>query len=229
MSDFQNILKGIGGNITHVPIINGRRVKPTSATVTITTNGGDDLPTPVSAEAATINSETGVVTYAVTAANAVNQSNNYRARFTVVYDSGSYIRDEFYNVVKAIHYYKLHEESVYSEMPSLRNTDSIQTVDDWISHAFSLHLEHDLRARGIQSYQMVRTEDLKQALLFKTIELMAQQMTEEVDDIWDSHRQRYRDSYMTSLRGVKARDVDETGFLNDSESNINFGRMRVVR
>jgi hypothetical protein len=94
----QEIIKSTSGTIQCEFIIDGVRVVPTSATVTIVSPTGLDLTTPVTDAACTI-STYGIVSYTLAAGNTGTAAEGYMATFTAVIDTVNNYQRVIFDIV----------------------------------------------------------------------------------------------------------------------------------
>lgn len=94
----QELLQNLAGTLTLKKYIDNIQIVPTSATITITDAAGDELPTPVTAAAMSIDSY-GTMTYSMITANTGVLGENFKAVVTYVYNGNSYVQDFLFDVV----------------------------------------------------------------------------------------------------------------------------------
>lgn len=97
----QEILQNSTEKLTFAKYFDGVRAVPTSATITITGDDvdGDELPTPVTAAACSIDTD-GFITYTMLAANTVSLGENFRALFSYVVSGITYTDVIYFDIVK---------------------------------------------------------------------------------------------------------------------------------
>jgi hypothetical protein len=97
----QEILQDSTEKLTFAKYVDNVQVVPTSATITITGTDvdGDELPTPVTASACTIDA-LGTISYNMLSANTVSLSENLRAVFSYVVATVTYTDVIYFDIVK---------------------------------------------------------------------------------------------------------------------------------
>ncbi len=94
----QEIYQNRSEAITYKKYIDNLQIVPASATVTITTGGGEDMPTPITDAACAIDG-VGTVSYTLSAANTVNLGENFVAEFKYIYNAVEYLDRLLFDIV----------------------------------------------------------------------------------------------------------------------------------
>lgn len=225
----KRVLKDQDGILKHVPVVDAERVLPTAATITITDRGGNALAAPVDAETADIGDD-GVLSYTLDAENTTQAADGYKITWSFTYDSETYSRTEFFDIVKHINDIMITQRDVLAFYPRLRNVDLGEV--DWpeLIEAVWKRMEMDLRRRGLEMHLLLRNEDFYMAHIYGTLELAVAGLSEKPDDFYAKDRDRFAKLYLEELNyGVKSYDLDEDGNEDEGESDVSIGQTRLVR
>jgi hypothetical protein len=99
---------------------NNRPIVPTSGTITLYSSSGNVLQAEI---AATVNSTTGEMTYALTAIHTADIDLNYKAVWTYISGGITYYENQLFDVVKSILSIPITDEDLYNELDSLRKAN----------------------------------------------------------------------------------------------------------
>ena len=113
----QSVLEGKTGTIRLSVYADNRPVVPTSGTVTLYTPNGATLQ---SETAATVDSTTGEMTYALTATHTASNDLNYKAAWSYVITGVTYYQNQLFDVVLSELAIPITDDDLYNELDSLR-------------------------------------------------------------------------------------------------------------
>jgi hypothetical protein len=118
----QPFLKDIAGTIRVTIYQDNRPIVPTSAQITLYKPGGEVLQSIVDVTA--INSNTGEMTYSLTATHTAEADLNYKAVWAYVYGGVTYYESQLFDVVKSILSIPIIDTDLYAELDSLRKANN---------------------------------------------------------------------------------------------------------
>lgn len=121
----QQFLEDKTGTIKLTIYSNNRAVIPTSATITLYKPGSDtELQAAVSA---TVDSNTGEMSYSLTATHTADADLNYKAVWAYVVSGVTYYETQLFDVVKSILSIPITDDDLYAELESLRKSNAQST------------------------------------------------------------------------------------------------------
>lgn len=117
----QQFLEDVADTIRLTVYDNNRPIVPSSGTVTLYKPDGAVLQASASV---TVDSTTGEMTYSLTSTHTATRDLNYKATWSYVYNGTTYYQDQLFDVVRSILAIPITDDDLYSELDSLRRSNS---------------------------------------------------------------------------------------------------------
>lgn len=206
----------------------GVQLIPSSATITVKNPDGTKQ---VEDQSMTIDSDTGTMTYSLTATYTAKLWENAIIEISYVVSSVTYKAVFLFDVVLNKLKCSIIDEDLKGYFPKLKDElwDEQINYDPQIQEAFKI-VKRDIKDKGKRPHMLIDGMQIRELIIFKTFEMIFFDFAKNEEDVWFMRYQTMKETYDNRFAKLNIKyDIDEDALIDEAEKKGALGQIDLER